>query len=142
MGTNAITINVGADCIPITINGLDFSFDTKEENLVRFFDIENYIANQIDELGINSKELEGLSDEDTYTHIIEHKKNELAIYFEIVLGEGSFDKLYALDLGVAKLEELVMDLSDQIAEQLKRKHKNQMKKEETLRKKYLKKKKK
>ncbi|HFE9852687.1 TPA: hypothetical protein ACGBG5_003150 [Enterococcus faecalis] len=128
----ALEIKVERTGFPIILAGHEFFFDSSPEHLIEVQ--KNY---ETFEKEINS--IEGPSENDVDNLDLEPYKELLGKGYDVMLGEGTFDKLYADIPDINAWLNAFFDLYSGIADQLDVFKNKQMKNSEQLKQKYLKK---
>ncbi|MEX1497698.1 MULTISPECIES: hypothetical protein [Enterococcus] len=128
----ALEIKVERTGFPIVLAGHEFFFDSSPEHLIEVQ--KNY---EEFEKGVESIEV---TDEDDIDSLdLESYKDLLGKGYDVMLGEGTFDKLYDEIPDINAWLNAFFDLYSGIAEQLDEFKDEQTKKSERLKQKYLKK---
>lgn len=128
----ALEIKVERTGFPIVLAGHEFFFDSSPEHLIEVQ--KNY---KEFEKGVESIEV---TDEDDIDSLdLESYKDLLGKGYDVMLGEGTFDKLYDEIPDINAWLNAFFDLYSGIAEQLDEFKDEQTKKSERLKQKYLKK---
>ena len=104
----AIKIQTEKPEIPVEIGNLRFSFDVSDESIKKFRE---------DALKIQ-KELENIESIDNDKEALEAAKNVLHRGYSIILGDGSFEKIYELSPSVIicmkYLEQIVVGIEEEL----------------------------
>lgn len=138
---NGITIDVVRSGFPVKIGPVELWFDTSDEFLVTFFDLEQEAKKRLAEFeqsiveaNLDKKLEEGVT-KDTLLGAIDLEKKLLEIQYDLLFGDGTFEKLYAefpdhqaLDLTLEKvavlieekLSELKIERENIVKERIKR----------------------
>lgn len=118
------TVSVGVELsgFPVLVGTEKFFFSTAEENVERFLEFqknpEKYVAKVqaiADSADLTDKEIKTADDlptVDEYREFVGSQKEALKIMYDIMLGEGSFDRLYAVypdSMALAKIMGTVID---------------------------------
>ncbi|HEM3666994.1 TPA: hypothetical protein U1C81_000733 [Streptococcus suis] len=117
---NGITIDVVRSGFPVKIGPVELWFDTSDEFLVTFFDLEQEAKKRLTEFeksiveaNLDKKLEEGVT-KDTLLGAIDLEKKLLEIQYDLLFGDGTFEKLYvefpdhqALDLTLEKVAVLI-----------------------------------
>lgn len=93
--------------IPIEIGDLKFSFDTSDESIKEFYSQANEVRKELENITINDEE-----------KALEQAKEVLKQGFDVMLGVGAFDKVYALSPSVAICADYFVQLSEGIKREL------------------------
>lgn len=108
----AIKIQTKQIGIPVEIGELNFVFDTSDESVKKFRKDLNAVYEKLEKIDTNAKETE---DEDK---LFDEAKEYLSEGFELILGEGSFDKIYEQTPSVLHLIDYFVKLAEGIKEEL------------------------
>lgn len=117
---NGISVDVVRSGFPVSIGPVELWFDTSDEFLVTFFDLEQKAQKRLAEFeksiveaNLNKKLEEGIT-KDTLLGAIDLEKKLLEIQYDLLFGDGTFQKLYAefpdhqaLDLTLEKVAALI-----------------------------------
>ncbi|HEL2734232.1 TPA: hypothetical protein UD640_001327 [Streptococcus suis] len=117
---NGISVDVVRSGFPVSIGPVELWFDTSDEFLVTFFDLEQKAQKRLAEFeksiveaNLNKKLEEGIT-KDTFLGAIDLEKKLLEIQYDLLFGDGTFQKLYAefpdhqaLDLTLEKVATLI-----------------------------------
>lgn len=98
-----IKIELKRTGFPVTIGEVELWFNTSQESLVRFFDLEEEIQRRLVQYELevvtsnldNTIQREGVT-KDVANGAIDLEKKKLEIQYEIIFGDGTFDKLYSV----------------------------------------------
>ncbi|HEL1630260.1 TPA: hypothetical protein U2D46_001829 [Streptococcus suis] len=117
---NGISVDVVRSGFPVSIGPVELWFDTSDEFLVTFFDLEQEAKKRLAEFeksiveaNLDKKLEEGIT-KDTLLGAIDLEKKLLEIQYDLLFGDGTFEKLYAefpdhqaLDLTLEKVAALI-----------------------------------
>ncbi|MFM0878434.1 hypothetical protein [Streptococcus suis] len=117
---NGISVDVVRSGFPVSIGPVELWFDTSDEFLVTFFDLEQEAKKRLAEFeksiveaNLDKKSEEGIT-KDTLLGAIDLEKKLLEIQYDLLFGDGTFEKLYvefpdhqALDLTLEKVAALI-----------------------------------
>ncbi|HEL1866760.1 TPA: hypothetical protein TX922_001625 [Streptococcus suis] len=117
---NGISVDVVRSGFPVSIGPVELWFDTSDEFLVTFFDLEQEAQKRLAEFeksiveaNLDKKLEEGIT-KDTLLGAIDLEKKLLEIQYDLLFGDGTFEKLYAefpdhqaLDLTLEKVAALI-----------------------------------
>ncbi|HEL1727446.1 TPA: hypothetical protein U0505_001757 [Streptococcus suis] len=117
---NGISVDVVRSGFPVSIGPVELWFDTSDEFLVTFFDLEQEAQKRLAEFeksiveaNLDKKLEEGIT-KDTLLGAIDLEKKLLEIQYDLFFGDGTFEKLYAefpdhqaLDLTLEKVAALI-----------------------------------
>lgn len=117
---NGISVDVVRSGFPVSIGPVELWFDTSDEFLVTFFDLEQEAKKRLAEFeksiveaNLDKKLEEGIT-KDTLLGAIDLEKKLLEIQYVLLFGDGTFEKLYAefpdhqaLDLTLEKVAALI-----------------------------------
>lgn len=109
----AIKIQTRQTGIPVEIGDKTFYFETSDENIKNLR--KNY-QQVIKELEAIEKDVEEMSDEDT----LEATKDVLRKGYELFLGKGSFDEIYAMSPSVTNMSYYFIQIAEGIQEELEK----------------------
>ncbi len=104
---------------PINIGTLEFFFGTSVEELTRFFDVQEELEDKINPLVKKREKLaidqENITKNDANTLIsISNEMN--AIQYDALLGDGSYEKIYAEYPDAVQLFDLFDSIAEKVAE--------------------------
>lgn len=141
---NTLNFKIEKDYIPVVINGLEFQFETNEENLAKFIGMKEHIESEMDEL---KKGMPDIDDEDDISkedveQVLNIAKESLKIQYDVMLGTGSFERLYEIVPSIEKLSDLLAEIGESLSAELKTLEKNKKANKEKIKSQYLIKKKK
>lgn len=106
---------------PINIGNLEFFFGTSVEELTRFFEVQDEIEEKIQPLMSAREKLtknKGDATSDDVKELI-HVSNQLnTIQYDALLGDGSYEKIYAEHPDAVQLFDLFDLISENVAEAL------------------------
>lgn len=117
---NGISVDVVRSGFPVSIGPVELWFDTSDEFLVTFFDLEQKAQKRLAEFeksiveaNLDNSLEEGIT-KDTLIGAIDLEKKLLEIQYDLLFGDGTFKKLYAefpdhqaLDLTLEKVATLI-----------------------------------
>ncbi|MFI3060977.1 hypothetical protein [Streptococcus suis] len=117
---NGISVDVVRSGFPVSIGPVELWFDTSDEFLVTFFDLEQKAQKRLAEFeksiveaNLDNSLEEGIT-KDTLLGAIDLEKKLLEIQYDLLFGDGTFQKLYAefpdhqaLDLTLEKVATLI-----------------------------------
>lgn len=117
---SGISVDVVRSGFPVSIGPVELWFDTSDEFLVTFFDLEQEAQKRLAEFeksiveaNLDKKLEEGIT-KDTLLGAIDLEKKLLEIQYDLLFGDGTFEKLYAefpdhqaLDLTLEKVAALI-----------------------------------
>ncbi|HEL1698424.1 TPA: hypothetical protein ACIRFY_001191 [Streptococcus suis] len=117
---NGISVDVVRSGFPVSIGPIELWFDTSDEFLVTFFDLEQEAKKRLAEFeksiveaNLDNSLEEGIT-KDTLLGAIDLEKKLLEIQYDLLFGDGTFQKLYAefpdhqaLDLTLEKVATLI-----------------------------------
>ncbi|HEL1602093.1 TPA: hypothetical protein TXL59_000378 [Streptococcus suis] len=117
---NGISVDVVRSGFPVSIGPVELWFDTSDEFLVTFFDLEQEAKKRLAEFeksiveaNLDNSLEEGIT-KDTLLGVIDLEKKLLEIQYDLLFGDGTFQKLYAefpdhqaLDLTLEKVATLI-----------------------------------
>jgi len=143
-----IKIDIEKTGFPVKIGTVTFHFDSSLENLVRFVDIEKITNEKLKEAREKAKHIHfpdgvtelnvGDIDPKTMDAAFDLSKEELAIQYDVVFGEGSFKRIYKKYPDMLSLAKAFEQAAYYIAERLETLPKTEL--GETMKKEYLNKK--
>ncbi|HEL1654593.1 TPA: hypothetical protein TXV04_002010 [Streptococcus suis] len=117
---NGISVDVVRSGFPVSIGPVELWFDTSDEFLVTFFDLEQEAKKRLAEFeksiveaNLDNSLEEGIT-KDALLGVIDLEKKLLEIQYDLLFGDGTFKKLYAefpdhqaLDLTLEKVATLI-----------------------------------
>ncbi|HEL1643816.1 TPA: hypothetical protein TXL48_000349 [Streptococcus suis] len=117
---NGISVDVVRSGFPVSIGPVELWFDTSDEFLVTFFDLEQEAQKRLAEFeksiveaNLDNSLEEGIT-KDALLGAIDLEKKLLEIQYDLLFGDGTFKKLYAefpdhqaLDLTLEKVATLI-----------------------------------
>ncbi|HEM6247534.1 TPA: hypothetical protein U2C64_001962 [Streptococcus suis] len=117
---NGISVDVVRSGFPVSIGPVELWFDTSDEFLVTFFDLEQEAKKRLAEFeksiveaNLDNSLEEGIT-KDALLGVIDLEKKLLEIQYDLLFGDGTFQKLYAefpdhqaLDLTLEKVATLI-----------------------------------
>lgn len=106
----AIKIQEKQTEIPVEIGTLNFSFELTDESIIAFR--KNALATQ---KGLESLQIDESEDEEK---VLQKAKDVLKKGFDLFLGEGAFDKIYAMTPSVSRLGNYFLQLVDGVSEEI------------------------
>lgn len=118
--TKPLVFNIERQGFPIKFGEIDFFFGTSQEELVRFFDLKKTFEKDLEKLHEERRAIE-ISEESSSKEVnktIEINKKILALEYDSVLGEGTFDKIYSKYPDIETLEEMHEPFAEAVAERL------------------------
>ncbi|MBC1522409.1 hypothetical protein HB912_12200 [Listeria aquatica] len=116
----AIKIEQSAD-IPVTINSMEFKFDSSDENIKRLANIDEIIEKKLSKSDFKqnaTEEIERVTSEE----IEEGLKNAglvAKVGFDEILGKGSFEKIYKSCPSILKVLDIFTAVIDGLYEEIK-----------------------
>lgn len=128
-----IQIELKRTGFPVKIGEVELWFDTSQESLMRFYDMEEELQRRLVQYeldvvtaNINNKiERDGVTKE-VVSGAIELEKKQLEIQYDFIFGDGTFDKLYsvypdynALNNALEQTAIMLHDKLEEVAEQHK-----------------------
>lgn len=128
-----IQIELKRTGFPVKIGEVELWFDTSQESLMRFYDMEEELKRRLVQYeldvvsaNINNKiERDGVTKE-VVAGAIELEKKQLEIQYDLIFGDGTFDKLYsvypdynALNNALEQTAIMLHDKLEELAEQHK-----------------------
>ncbi len=128
-----IQIELKRTGFPVKIGEVELWFDTSQESLMRFYDMEEELKRRLVQYeldvvsaNINNKiERDGVTKE-VVAGAIELEKKPLEIQYDLIFGDGTFDKLYSVYPDYNALEQTAIMLHDKL-EELAEQHKTVVK---------------
>lgn len=103
---STIKIQLETPAIPVEIGKLKFEFDTSDESILSFRETALSFKDELDNV------------EFTEDNELEKAKDILRRGFDLMLGEGSFEKIYAQTPSVLSVTKYFVLLTQSITEQL------------------------
>lgn len=128
-----IQIELKRTGFPVKIGEVELWFDTSQESLMRFYDMEEELKRRLVQYeldvvsaNINNKiERDGVTKE-VVAGAIELEKKQFEIQYDLIFGDGTFDKLYsvypdynALNNALEQTAIMLHDKLEELAEQHK-----------------------
>lgn len=120
-----VVIDIKRTGFPVKIGVLEMWFDTSNEALTRFYDVEEEAQKRLNEfkkLIIKAnidKDIESDNvTKETVLEAIEIEKKLLEIQYDLIFGDGTFEKLYAVYPDYQALEKAFAEVSKLIEEKL------------------------
>lgn len=104
----AIVIQTQKTEIPIELGELKFAFDVSDESVKQFRENTVKLREELESLSVNEQDDE----------VLELAKDVLRRGFTIMLGEGSFEKIYELSPSVTIVMSYFVQISEGIAKEL------------------------
>lgn len=101
----AIKIQTKQTTIPVEIGENKFEFDASDESIKRFYKATDEMQDKLEKM----KDFEGN---------VEEGREILKEAFNLVLGDGAFDKIYAEVPSIIVLQDVFLQLSEGIAEEI------------------------
>lgn len=145
-----IKIDIERSGFPVRIGEIELWFDMSIENMVNFFDIEEKLKERLKKAEEKMKgvELPGEVDPDDIgkldRHIIDsvfdYNKEFVKAQYDIIFGDGTFDKIYKKYPDIAQLERIINVLGVEIAKKIEEEEKERSKLVEKRKNEYLNKK--
>lgn len=147
---SGIVVELNRTGFPVTIGRVELWFDTSQERLLRFYDMEDEIRRRLVafELDVITSNLDNEIEKDGVTKetvqgAIDLEKKQLEIQYDLLFGDGTFEKLYetcpdyqALENVLVQVCEMIGTKLDEIAKErekiAKAKAKSYLKKSKTL----------
>lgn len=124
--TTGLSIDVKRTGFPVTIGGVELWFDTSNERLAEFFDMEAEAERKLTEFqkevvqsNIGKDIEENSITKDTVLGAVELEKKLLEIQYDLLLGDGTFAKLYEVFPDYQALENTFEQVCFLIEEKLK-----------------------
>ena len=129
-----IKIELKRTGFPVSIGEVDLWFDTSQESLMRFFDMEEEIQKRLVQYELevltanigNKIERDGVTKE-VVAGAIDIEKKKIEIQYDLIFGDGTFDKLYkfypdfhALNNALEAASELMYKKLEEIADEHKK----------------------
>lgn len=139
-----IKIDVKKNVVPINFGGLEFEFPLDIESNKRFMNMEQQTKAKVESLKEEAKSLE-LGENATIETVelaTQLMKQSLAMQYDYLLGEGSFEMIYEKFPDVSMLHNLLEELNDELAQEIENEQKRQEKNRKQRMEKYTKRKKK
>lgn len=94
-----INIKLERTGFPVKIGGHDFFYSTSSESAKRYVELEATVNNRIKELQksiVDTAIIDGQTvDVDSFGKAIDYAKEGVKLNYDLLLGEGTFDTLYA-----------------------------------------------
>ena len=128
-----IQIELKRTGFPVKIGEVELWFDTSQESLMRFYDMEEELQRRLVQYELdvvtanidNKIERDGVT-KDVVAGAIELEKKQLEIQYDLIFGDGTFDKLYsvypdynALNNALEQTAIMLYDKLKEVAEQHK-----------------------
>lgn len=128
-----IQIELKRTGFPVKIGEVELWFDTSQESLMRFYDMEEELKRRLIQYELyvvtanidNKIERDGVTKE-VVAGAIELEKKQLEIQYDLIFGDGTFDKLYsvypdynALNNALEQASIMLHDKLKEVAEQHK-----------------------
>lgn len=128
--SNVIQLDIEKTGFPVRIGEVELWFSTSPESLRRYIGAEKTLHEEMKRLNIETMNIElpdtskvtGPDDVDieVIDEAFEYTKKSLEIQYDILFGEGTFKKIYAVYEDVEALENLLEPLSKLIADEIEK----------------------
>ncbi|MCK0473779.1 hypothetical protein [Halalkalibacter sp. APA_J-10(15)] len=105
----AIKIETQKTEIPVVIGKLEFTVDASDESSLRLRDAHKNLLDEIEAMKAKDS---------NYEADFEQTKEVLKKSYDIILGDGAFDKLYEQTASIHLLSKYFMDLANSLTEEL------------------------
>lgn len=150
--TNGLNFEIERSGFPVKVGTVELWFDDSAEHLRRFFSAEEILNAKMKEIEEKAMhvhfpsdlDLENLEAGDVDVKMIDAaldlKKESIALEYDIILGNGSFKKIYEKYPDMRQLEELLPIVGIGIEREIEKREKNRSKMAEAKKAKYLNKK--
>lgn len=147
--TKGFSINVDKTGFPVSVGEVEFWFDSSIEGLENFLNADKVVETRLEEVkkkakGINIPEITEfeVSDIDPKfsKQAIALKKEVVGITYDVLLGEGAFDKIYKTYPDVFELERIINPLQKGISESIQEQEEARLKETKAIESEYLNKK--
>ena len=144
-----VQIDIQRDVIPVKIGTVELEFEATRENIKKLFDI--YDNPEAFEEGLKDKfaeEVKALGDEEIseasrFSRMFDLEVKIARDAYDVLLGEGSFDKIYATYSDVnTLLYKILPQISESLGQEIGRRFEKEAKEQEKIKKAYLQKKRK
>ena len=133
-----IKIQVKRSGFPVNIGEVELFFDSSQENLKQFFNIDFIAKEKMDALTerakgvkvpdeINEKNVHDIEPE-TIETAFDINKTFVGIQYDIIFGEGTFERVYQAYPDIVALEDVLEAVGISIAEKLEEENKKRQEK--------------
>lgn len=150
--SDVISIDLKRTGFPVKIGEIELFFDASYENLATFFDVEEIARKKLKEAEDKIKHIHfpaELSESNDISEIdtknvhaaFDYKKEEIAINYDVVFGDGAFKKIYEKYPDILALETAMDPLFTAIDKRIIEYHEERTSEVEDIKAKYLDKKK-
>jgi len=129
--TNELKVDIKQTGFPVKFGEIQLWFDSSLENLRRFFKVDEEVQKRLREArkktedihfpeGIENYEVDDFTDEDIAKiyKAFDVNKDFIAAQYDIIFGDGTFEKIYEKYPDIAALEEALPSLSEAIAKKV------------------------
>lgn len=147
---SGIKIDIERSGFPVKIGEIELWFDTSIENLKTFFNIEEKLKERLKKAEEKAKNMEipnEVKPEDVNTigeevidAVFDYNKEFVKAQYDIIFGDGTFDKIYKKYPDIAQLERIINVLGVEIAKKIEEEEKERSKLVEKRKNEYLNKK--
>lgn len=145
-----IKIDIERSGFPVRIGEIELWFDMSIENMVNFFDIEEKLKERLKKAEEKMKGVElpgevepddiGKLDRHIIDSVFDYNKEFVKAQYDIIFGDGTFDKIYKKYPDIAQLERIINVLGVEIAKKIEEEEKERSKLVEKRKNEYLNKK--
>ncbi len=126
--SNVVQINVEKTGFPVKIGDVELWFSTSPEALRNYINVDNVINEKMKELNEKTKHIEFPDENEINSaddvdlaildEAFEYTKQSVAIQYDALFGDGTFDKLYAVYADTQALESALDPIGELIAERM------------------------
>lgn len=145
--TQDLVIDIKRTGFPVKFGSLELWFDSSLENLRRFFDFENIAREKLKEIQDKAQHIHFPEEVDadsfdtvTVDAAFDVEKEFLAVQYDVLLGDGSFKKIYAEYPDFLALEKALETVGKGIAERVEELEVERKERTESIKSEYLQKK--
>ena len=120
-----LQIDIKRTGFPIKFGSVELWFDSSMENLRRFFNIEEIVKEKVGEAQAKAKHI-NFPDEitfdtlevETVDAVFDIQKESIAVQYDIIFGEGTFERIYKIYPDIFALEQALDVVGNAIAERI------------------------
>lgn len=123
--TSAIKIDIKKKGFPVTIGEIELWIDTSIESMQRLANAESEIERRLEKLRVEAKDVNVSEDVENVNvemvnKAIELYKKTVKVQYDVVFGEGTFDKIYKKYPDLSALERVIDDVMPAIAKEIEK----------------------
>lgn len=125
---SGIKIDIERSGFPVKIGEIELWFDMSMENMVNFFNIDEKLKERLKKAEEKVKGVElpdevnpddiGELDQNVIDAVFDYNKEFIKAQYDIIFGDGTFDKIYSKYPDIAQLERIINVLGVEVAKKI------------------------